>query len=95
MPDGYGVQNLSPAATAAVASLAKPAGHRTNDLATAAITAVRVLAATTGHPIKTSDAPSTAGNGDHSTTLLVIAMALAAAGIAASILLIRARQRSS
>jgi hypothetical protein len=95
MPDGYGVQNLGPAATAAVASLAKPAGHQTNDLATAAITAVRVLAATTGHPIKSSDAPPAAGNGEHSTTLLVIAMALAAVGIAASIHLLRARRRSS
>lgn len=95
MPDGYGVQNLSPAATAAVSSLAKPAGHQTNDLATAAITAVRVLAAAAGHRIKTSDAPPTAGNGRHSTTLLVLTMALAAVGIAASILLFRARQRSS
>lgn len=95
MPDGYGVQNLSPAATAAVATLAKPAGHQTNDLATAAITAIRVLAVTAGHPIKTSHAPSTAGNGEHSTTLLVIVMGLAAVGIAASILLLRARQRSS
>ena len=95
MPDGYGVQGLNPAATAAVASLAKPAGTQTNDLASAAITAVRVLAAAARHPIKTSDPSSASGNGNHSTTLLVIVMALAAVAVAASVLVLRARQRPS
>jgi hypothetical protein len=95
MPDGYGVQNLGPAATAAVGSLAKPSGTGSNQLATAAIAAVRVLAASAGHPIKTSDAPPATGNSEHSATLLVIAMALVAVGIAASILLLRGRQGSS
>jgi hypothetical protein len=91
MPDGYGVQGLSPAATAAVASLAKPAGTQSNDLASAAITAVHVLAAAAGHPIKTSDTSSAVGNGDHSSALLAIVLALAAVGVAASILVLRAR----
>jgi hypothetical protein len=95
MPDGYGVQGLTPAATAAVASLAKPAGHQTNDLARAAITAVRVLAAAAKHPISASDASTAPGNGGHSPMLLVIVMALAAIGVAASILVIRARRTHS
>jgi hypothetical protein len=95
MPDGYGVQGLGPAATAAIASLANPAGHQTNDLASAAVTAVRVLAAAAKHPIKKGDPSSAGANGDHSTTLLVIVMALAAVGVAASVLVLRARQRPS
>lgn len=95
MPDGYGVQGLNPAATAAVASLPKPAGTQTNDLASAAITAVRVLAAAARHPIRTSDPSSASGNGNHSTTLLVIVMALAAVAVAASVLVLRARHRPS
>ena len=93
MPDGYGVQGLNPAATAAVASLPRLAGHQTDDLASAAITAVRVLAAADKHPIKPSDPSSTGGNGDHSATLLVIVMALAAVGVAASVLVLRAQAR--
>lgn len=93
MPDGYGVQGLSPAATTAVASLANPAGHRTDDLASAAITAVRVLAAAANHPIGPGDPSSAGGSGDHSATLLVVVMALAAVGVATAVLVLRARQR--
>jgi len=92
MPDGYGVQGFSPAVTAAVASLAKPAGHHANDLAGAAISAVRVLAAAAKHPIRASDASSPSGNGGHSAVLLVVVMALAAVGVAAAVLALRARQ---
>jgi hypothetical protein len=95
MPDGYGVHGLSPAATAAAASLVKPAGNQANDLATAAIAAVRALAAAAGHPIKTNDTPPAGANGNHSTTLLVIVMGLAAVGLAASVLVLRARHRTS
>jgi hypothetical protein len=95
MPDGYGVQGLNPAATAAIASLAKPAGHRTNDLANAATTALRVLAAAAKHPINANDTFSAAGNGGHSATLLVIVMALAAVAVAAFVLGFRARHRPS
>ena len=94
MPDGYGVQGFSPAATAAVALLAKPAGDRTNDLARAAIAAVRVLAAAAKHPIPASDTSSVGGQGGgHSAALPVIVMALAAVAIAAVVLLLRARRR--
>jgi hypothetical protein len=95
MPNGYGVQNLPPAAIAAVASLAKPAGTQSNDLASAAITAVRVLANAVGHPIKASDTSSAVSTGDHSSLLPVIVLALAAVGVAASILVLRAGQSPS
>ncbi len=95
MPDGYGVQGLTQAATAAVASLAGPAGTQPNDLASAAINAVRVLAAAAGHPIKTSDMSSAAASGDHSTTLLLIVLALAAVGTVTAVLVLRARASPS
>jgi hypothetical protein len=93
MPDGYGVQGFSPAATAAVASLAKPAGRPGNDLASAAITAVRVLAAADKHPIKPIGTSSAAAPGGHSATLMVVVMALASVGVAAAVLLLRRKGR--
>jgi hypothetical protein len=93
MPDGYGAQGLTPAANAALAKLAKPAGHQTNDLASAAITAIPLLAAAAKHPIRMSDTSSAGGSGNRSTTLLVIVMALTAVGVAASVLALRARRQ--
>ena len=95
MPDGYGVQGLPPAAAAAIGSLAKPAGTQPNDLAGAAITAVRALATAAGHPIKASATSSAGANGGHSTPLLITVLALAAVGMAASVLVLRAHGRPS
>ena len=60
MPNGYGVQGLSAAATAAAARLRPPAGRTSDDLARAATVAVAKLAAAAGHPV--SGAPG-AGTG--------------------------------
>ena len=50
MPDGYGIRQLGPAATRAVATLKRPASAKTDDLARAAILAVPKLASAAGHP---------------------------------------------
>lgn len=97
MPAGYGVQGLSPSATSAAASLAKPASGQSNALATAAASAVRKLAQVSGHPI--SKAPgagassSSSGSGGSSGTVVIVlgALALIAASALAAITLRRRR----
>jgi hypothetical protein len=94
MPDGYGVQGVSAATAAAVASLARPAGRQSDDLARAAITAVQTLAAAAGHPIAVSQSPSTGGGGGPgSTPLALIVLALAAIVLAGALIALRVRER--
>jgi hypothetical protein len=51
MPNGYGVQGLGVAATAAAGRLPAPVGRTSDDLARAATVAVSRLAAAAGHPV--------------------------------------------
>jgi predicted RecA/RadA family phage recombinase len=91
VPSGYGVHGFSGPATAAAASLAKPAGSTSNDLARAAITAVPKLAAAAGHPIKHVPVTLSTATGDGSRTLIVVILAVAAVGAAAALIAIRRR----
>jgi len=63
MPNGYGMQGLTPSGTAAAAKLAPPAGRASDDLARAAIVAVAKLAAAAGHPVAGIPGASGAGGG--------------------------------
>ena len=51
MKDGYGVEGLSAAATAAAAKLSPPAAGTPDGLAAAALSAVAKLSAAAGHPL--------------------------------------------
>jgi hypothetical protein len=62
MPNGYGVQGLTPSGTAAGAKLPPPAGRASDDLARAAIAAVPKLAAAAGHPVGAVSGGSSAGS---------------------------------
>jgi hypothetical protein len=89
MPGGYGAAGLPAAATAAVASLAKPASSHSDDLAKAAIAAVPKLAAAAGHSIGAVGAP---GGGSGSGAGLAIGIvAVAAMAAAGSIVAFRRR----
>jgi hypothetical protein len=95
MYDGYGVEGFDAAADRAVASLPRPTGRKGHDstqLARAAAAAIPVLARADGHPLDPAAAVS-ASNGPGSDTrrVLLIAMILAAVGIAALILRLRLR----
>lgn len=92
MPDGYGVEGMSPPVTAAAASIPKPPGNTSDDLARAAILAVTRLAAAAGHPIKVKSVPqATHSNAGHiSTVVTVVIFTLIAVAIAAAV--IRHRQ---
>jgi len=86
MKDGFGIEGLTPNATAVAAMLVKPTSGAGNDLAAAALTAVGKLASASGHPIpaaSSSSAGSSSGGG--SSTAIVIVLA-AAALLAASAL---------
>src|SRR5437763_3556335 len=87
MSTGYGVQGLTPRATAAVATLAKPAGKQSEDLARAAITAVSKLADASGHQLSgVSGVPGAKSSGGSSaTTVIVIALVAAASATAAAL----------
>ncbi len=63
MPNGYGVQGLTPSGTVAAAKLPPPAGRASDDLARAAIVAVPRLAAAAGHPVGGVPGASSAGAG--------------------------------
>jgi hypothetical protein len=62
MPNGYGVQGLTPSGTAAARKLPPPAGRASDDLARAAIAAVPKLAAAAGHPVGAVSGGSSAGS---------------------------------
>ena len=89
MHNGYGVQNLGPAATTAAESLSKPRSAQSDDLARAAIVAVRKLAAEAGHPIPAVASPP--GNGGDSPVLTLLVLALASVAAAGLVLMIRRR----
>jgi hypothetical protein len=90
MAAGYGVKGLSPAATAAITSLKKPAGATGNDLTQAAITAVARLAQASGHPLGAGSGNASAGGGNKA--ILVVVLALAAIATASALLVLRYRQ---
>ncbi len=93
MSDGYGTQGLTPAAGAAGAARARPAGGTSNQLVNAALTAVDRIAAANGHPL-VDVTPSVAANGSgHSTPILIfgalVAVALATTAALATVTLRR------
>ncbi len=92
MKDGYGVEGLPAAATAAAAKLPKPQGDTSSDLAQAALTAVQRLAAAAGHPISdgSTGSASTGGGLDIKTVVLIV-LVLAAIATAGALLAVRRR----
>ena len=90
MRAGYGVSGLDPAATAAVASLRKPAGGSVDDLAQAAVLAVPRLATAAGHPL--AGVPTGSGSGRSSSLLPVIVLAAVAVAAALAITAVRRRR---
>lgn len=91
MPSGFGVGGLSPRATAAAATLTKPAGSSANALAQAAIAAVLKLAAADGHPIAGTGNASTAGSGGSATLPILIAVIVVAVAASAGVIVYRRR----
>ena len=93
MPAGYGVQGIGAAATAAAATLAKPAGTQSNVLAHAAIAAVAKLARAAGHPIAGSSgeagAPNGGSGGISTTTIILVALIVAAILATAALVTLR------
>lgn len=87
MVSGYGVQGLSPQASAAAAALPRPAGKGSEDLARAAVTAVERIGKAAGHPIR--GVPGVGGDGGGGSVLLIVlgavAVALALALIAVTV----------
>jgi hypothetical protein len=96
MAAGYGTQGLTPAATAAISGLRKPAGSTPTALALAAIPAVSHLAAASGHPIKgVPRLAGGAGSGSGSSLPLVIGLAVAALVVSAALVVLRRRRPAS
>ena len=93
MPNGYGVQGLSAAATATAAALPKPSGKSTDDLAAAAAKAVPKLADASGHPLAAG--PSAAGGSGSTTLVIVVALGLAAFLTAAALVVVRRRRTTT
>jgi hypothetical protein len=94
MSNGYGVQGLTPKATAAVASLPLPKGKESEQLAQAAITAVSKLATASGRPLGNVSGVHGSGSGGSSlTTVLIIVLVAAALATAAALALITLRRR--
>lgn len=96
MPAGMGGAGLGSAATAALASLPRPAGAQPSDLARSAIQAVPKLAAAAGHPVR-GGAGSSSGGSTNSTSgsggVIVLLVPLALLVAAALIVTVRARRR--
>ena len=93
MPNGYGMRNLGPAATAVAATLGKPAGASGDDLALAAISALPKLAGATGHRIGSpGNAPSGQGG---STTLKLVVLVVVALVVAGVLVAFRRRRQPS
>jgi hypothetical protein len=98
MKDGYGVEGLTPAATAAAAKLPLPAGGTPDDLAQAALTATGKLAAAAGHPIagvSASGSSGGGGGGGGGTAVLLIVLIVAAIGTAGALIAVRRRPSAS
>lgn len=99
MKDGYGVEGLPAAATAAAAKLALPAGGTPDELAQAALTATGKLAAAAGHPIAGVSGSGSSGGGSGSggggTAVLLIVLIVAAIGTAGALIAVRRRPSAS
>jgi hypothetical protein len=95
MRDGYGVQGLPPAATAAVPALPKPASGTSEGLAKAAIVAVARLARAAGHPIAQPSASTAAPSGGGSSVALFGAVAGVALLCAGTLVALRRRRPRS
>ena len=99
MKDGYGVEGLPAAATAAAAKLALPAGGTPDELAQAALTATGKLAAAAGHPIAGVSASGSpgggSGGGGGGTAVLLIVLIVAAIGTAGALIAVRRRPSAS
>jgi hypothetical protein len=93
MPAGYGVHGLTPEATKAAGSLAKPASGQGNDLARAATSAVTKLAAASGHPVSAAAGTEGTAKSSGSSSALVIALAAAALITASALGAMTIRQR--
>jgi hypothetical protein len=94
MSTGYGVQGLTPKATAAVATIPPPAGKQSEQLAKAAITGVSKLATASGHSLgDVSGVPGSKSGGSSATTLIIIVLVAAALATAAALALITVRRR--
>ena len=91
MKDGYGVESLPAAATAAAAKLPKPTGNTSSDLAQAALSAVQKLSAAAGHPISASSSATTSTGGLKVKTVVLIVLVLAAIATAGALLVVRRR----
>jgi hypothetical protein len=92
MKDGYGVESLPAAATAAAAKLPKPKGNTSADLAEAALTAVQKLSAAAGHPISnSSSASASTGGGLNVRSVVLIVLVLAAIATLGALLAVRRR----
>ena len=94
MPAGYGAAGVNGNSSAALASLAKPAGKHSDDLAKAASGAVKALARASGHPIS-SDAGGGSGSSGASTALLVVLVAAALVAAGGLVLLTVRRRRAA
>jgi hypothetical protein len=98
MWDGFGVQGLDSDATAAAATLTKPAGRQSTALALAATAAVAKLAAAAGHPLKpvariaTRPAGASSGNSSSSTVIVLIVLIVAAVSTAGALVMVRRRR---
>jgi hypothetical protein len=90
MPSGFGVGGLSAPATAAAASLPKPAGSQSDDLARAAAGAIPKLAGASGHRVSSVAGASGGGSGS-SAVPIVIALAVVAVLAAGGVLAVRRR----
>jgi hypothetical protein len=93
MKDGYGVEGLPAAATAAAAKLPKPQGNTSAELAQAALTAVQKLSAAAGHPIADSSSAGTSSGGLNVKTVVLIVLVLAAIATAGALLAVRRQQK--
>jgi hypothetical protein len=94
MANGYGVQGLTPKATAAVASIPPPKGKASEQLAQAAITAVSKLADVSGHPLgDVGGGGGSKSQGSSLTTVIIIVLVAAALATAAALALVTVRRR--
>jgi len=94
MAAGYGVVGLSPAATAAAATLPKPTSGTSDGLAKAAIVAVARLARAAGHPIAALT-PAAPASSSGSSVVLLVAIIAAAVLATGTLVALRRRRRSA
>ncbi len=94
MADGYGTQGLTPAATAAVATLRKPAGGSSDQLAEAALSAIQKITAADGHPLTDAGASTAASTGGGSTVAIFAALVALALAATTAIVMITLRRRT-